>query len=173
MMWTFLSLARKECMRGELLSMRHEQIGGYVNIFSTFLNETFAEGKIDLFQTLVNPTLGIELTRWGLVESSTNLFNSSILICEIERMSRVNLFTKVFGEVVKKMTNFTLTCPLPAGVYFVRLGVDDLKRIFPLRLLYRENTFLTALAQFYEQKQKGDYTLFGQALFNFQIKRYC
>lgn len=129
--------------RNIILSIRHEQIDKSISTcFLVFLMIPFFDLKFDLLQTLVNPTSGIELTRWGLTQTSRNFFNSSILICEIERLSRANLFLKMFGEAAKKMTNFTLACPLPAGVYFLRFGMDELKRMFPGRLLYQQNTHL-------------------------------
>ncbi|XP_037924338.1 uncharacterized protein LOC119660032 [Hermetia illucens] len=110
-----LSLARRECMRIDMLSVRHGQTGGYTTIFSTFLNDTFVDIRADVLRTVENPTWGIEVTRWGPAQRSTNFFNTSILLCEMERMSRRNLFLQVFREVVKDMTNFTLKCPLVAG----------------------------------------------------------
>lgn len=163
----------QECLRIDILNIRHEQIGGYINITSTFLNDTFVDIRFDLLQTLANPTWGIEFTRWGPGQSSTNLFNTSILICQVERLSRRNLYLKMFRDSAKGMTNFTFACPLPAGRYFMRFGMDGIKSIFPGRLFYQENTFLTIIDRFYEQIQKGNHILFAQILYTYQIKRFC
>lgn len=163
----------QECLRIDILNIRHEQIGGYINITSTFLNDTFVDIRFDLLQTLANPTWGIEFTRWGPGQSSTNLFNTSILICQVERLSRRNLYLKMFRDSAKGMTNFTFACPLPAGRYFMRFDMDGIKSIFPGRLFYQENTFLTIIDRFYEQIQKGNHILFAQILYTYQIKRFC
>lgn len=160
-------------MRVEILSIRHGQVGGYVNISSTFLNKTFIDIQIDLLRTLVNPTWGIEFTRWGPILSSINLFNTTMSVCDVERLSRRNLFLKMFRTVARGVTNFTLACPLPARRYSLRFSMANVKKIFPEHLFYQENTFLTVIDRFYEQIPKGNYTLFAQILFNYQIKRYC
>lgn len=160
-------------MSPELLSFRYGQIGGYCNVDSFFFNETFVDIEIDVLQTLEKPTWSIELTRWGPGQSSTTFFNTTVLACQVDRLSRRNLFLKAFHESARWMTNFTLACPLASGRYFIRTGVDTFKKIFPGRLLYQQNTFLTVYHRFYEQIQKKNSTLFAQMLVNFEIKRFC
>lgn len=138
-----------------------------------FLNETFVDINFVLLKTLTNPIWGIEVTRWGPGKSSTNFLNTSALVCEVERLSRRNVFLKGFHEAAKEMTNFTLACPIPAGPYFIRFSMDGLKKIFPGRLFYQPDTFIMVFFRFYEQKQKRNHTFFAHTLFNFKIKRYC
>lgn len=157
----------------ELFSFRYGQIDGYTNINVAFFNETFIDVRVDILQTLMKPTWGIELTRWRPGQNPTIFFNTTVLLCDMDRLSRRNLFLKAFYESAKGMTNFTLRCPLASGRYFIRISMNGVKRIFPGRLLYQENTFLTIFHRLYEQIPKENYTLFAHALVNCGIKRFC
>lgn len=120
---------------------------------SNFLNATFVDLRINLLQTLMKPSWGIELTRWGPSQGTNIFFNTTILICKMDRMAITNLSLHAFREVAKTMSNIPLTCPLPAGHYFIRFNMDGLRRIFPARILFQENTFITTIYRFYEKIQ--------------------
>lgn len=163
----------KECIRFEIASIRAGQKTGYVHINTTFHNETFVDIDVDLLQTYVNPTWSIEVTRWSLGGSVTNIFNISIRVCEMERLSTRDIFAKAVREGVLKLSNFTLTCPIAAGRYFVRGGAKMMRTLFPLRLFYEKNTYISLYFRFYEQIPRGNYTFLAEYLTNGVIKRYC
>lgn len=163
----------KECFKLEFAGIRHGQNSRYVHININFQNETFIDVNVDLLQSYVNPTWEIQATRWNLGRVSTKIFNTSIRVCEIERLSTRNLYMKAIRESVLKVTNFKLTCPIASGQYFMRIGTKIFRTIFPLRLFYEKNTFLSIYCRFYEQVPMGNYTLLAEYFVNTVIKRYC
>lgn len=89
------------------------------------------------------------------------------------RFSPRNPFVNALMAVIRELTNFTLTCPLRANGFFVRLDASNLKRLFPIRAFYEPNTFIHVHNRFYEQVPKGNFTLLAELVLNCVIKRYC
>lgn len=163
----------KECIKFEISSIRQNQKSEYVHINTTFQNETTLDVEADLLQSFVNPACNIEITKWSRGRSLTNIFNTTIRFCEMERLSSRDLFVKAIREFFLKLTNFTLTCPLASGRYSAKVRTKFARTLFPLRLFYEKDSFISLHFRFYEQIPRGNYTYLAEYLTNGLIKRYC
>ncbi|XP_037909258.1 uncharacterized protein LOC119650464 isoform X2 [Hermetia illucens] len=147
-------LARKiNCLCWTSNSFHHGQRSGYVSIKTTAANGTYLAFDVDLFHSYTNPTWNIELFRW----SSTPR----------------NPFMKGFVKVVLELSNFTLTCPLPANRYYIRLSADSVPKIFPMYALFQPNARFHLQNRFYEQNPRGNYTLLAELVINLILRSDC
>lgn len=154
-------------------SFHHGQRSGYVSIKTTAANGTYLAFDVDLFHSYTNPTWNIELFRWSSTRGFNTLFNSSIRVCEMQRFSARNPFMKGFVKVVLELSNFTLTCPLPANRYYIRLSADSVPKIFPMYALFQPNARFHLQNRFYEQNPRGNYTLLAELVINLILRPDC
>lgn len=158
----------------EITSFRGGQQSQYIRMNTTYANETFLMAYFDFVETYVNPIYRIYVTRWTSIRTPVlQLFNASIRVCDMERFSSRNPFIKAFTTVAQKMSNVTLTCPLKAGMYFVKIRTGGLRNIFPLRLLYQSDSYLTVHLALFNEVQKGNLTFLADYLINSIVTSDC
>lgn len=153
--------------------MRYGQNSELVHMNATFFNETFALAFERLLTKLSNPMKKVEGETISSDGRSLKLLKSALPVSQIVRYAKRNPFTMLYLETFRRISNFTLRCPVQAGQYFVALNTFAIQKLFPLHLMYKSKSVLRGKYDFREEKPKRKITCLVNTVVQYIIVPNC
>lgn len=153
--------------------MRHGENREYTHLNTTFFNDTLILTFVDLFFELSTTLVKVETTAVSNAGRSQQLFKRDLRICQTTPSSRRNPMTNALLETFRRVSNFTLKCPFPAGQYYLAINTLAFEHLFPINLAYKPSSYLRSHLCFYEEKPKKNLTYLADFMLQFVIVSDC
>lgn len=126
------------------------------------INKTVCNVDLNITQAVRNPKIRLSIYELIGKRITWKVIDVAYKTCDLARLARSNAIMNAATTLVRKYTNLSLVCPLPAGKYVIR-NMKVSNDLIPLRLFYKPNNVMVLDCYFTAEKSTGKTVFFANA----------